>query len=167
MKLDASLEEYVEQILDRLRSRLGPDLVSVVLFGSFARGEAGQGSDIDILVVSEGLKGSLGSRFELFDEIERQLVSSAARKRLRDMGFGTLISPVPLAPDEVKKNPPILLDVLTDGVILYDREQFIKKHLLKLQARLKSLGAKKVYLPSGKWYWDLKPDYKLGEDVEI
>ncbi len=29
------------------------DLISVVLFGSAARGEAGEGSDIDILIVAE------------------------------------------------------------------------------------------------------------------
>jgi len=163
----ASLEEYALEILGRLRSSLGDTLVSVVLFGSYARGQAAEGSDLDILVVSELFKGSLGSRFGLFDEIEKGLLSSAARKRLRDMGFGTLISPVPLTPDEVKQNPPILLDVLTDGIILYDRDDFIRNHLLKLEARLKELGARKVHLPSGKWYWDLKPDYRLGEDVEI
>jgi len=163
----APLSEYAEEILDQLRSRLGDSLVSVVLFGSHARGEAGEGSDLDILVVSQLFKGSLGSRFVLFDQIEKVLLSSDARKRLRDMGLGTLISPVPLTREEVERNPPILLDVLTDGIVLYDRDDFIRNHLLKLQAKLQELGARKVYLASGKWYWDLKPDYRLGEDVDI
>ncbi len=163
----APLSEFAGEILDQLMSRLGVGLVSAVLFGSHARGQAGEGSDLDILVVSELFRGSLGSRFVLFDEIEKALLSSAARKKLRDMGLGTLISPVPLAPEEVKRNPPILLDVLTDGIVLYDRDGFIRNHFLKLETKLHQLGAKKVYLSSGKWYWDLKPDYRLGEDVDI
>jgi len=167
LRIKGPLRDYLEEVLNQLRSRLGGDLVSVILFGSFGRGEAGEGSDIDLLVVSENFKESFGGRFDLFNEIERQLISSGARRRLRELGFGTLISPVPLAPEEVERNPPILLDILTDGVILYDRDEFMGNHLGKLKHRLEVLGAKKVYLPSGRWYWDLKPGYKLGESVEI
>ena len=38
---------------------------------------------------------------------------------------------------------------------------------MELERRLKALKARKVQLPSGRWYWDLKPDYRLGEVVEI
>ena len=47
-------------------------LFSVLLFGSVARGEAGEGSDIDLLVVAKNF-GTSGSRFEVFNKIEGEL----------------------------------------------------------------------------------------------
>jgi len=159
--------EYIRQVVGLLKARLGDGLVSVVLFGSVARGEADEGSDVDLLVVSEGFKGSLGGRFQIFQEIDRDLLRSEARKRLRREGYGTLISPIPLSPGEVEGNPPILLDLLTDGVILYDRGGFMKGRLAELERRLRALKARRVRLRGGGWYWDLKPDYRLGEVVEF
>lgn len=159
--------EYINQIVDSLKSRLGDGLISVVLYGSVARGDAGEGSDVDLLVVSDLFKDPYGDRFRLFQEIENSLLLSEARRRLKRLGFGTLISPVPLTREEIKGNPPILLDILVDGLILYDKDGFMEKHLRELDAKLKALNARRVQLPGGRWYWDLKPDYRLGEVVEI
>jgi predicted nucleotidyltransferase len=159
--------EYINLIVGLLKDRLGEGLVSVVLFGSVARGEADEGSDVDLLVISESFKGSFGERFRLFQEVEEGLLNSEHRRRLRKRGLGTLISPIPLTREEVRRYPPILLDILTDGIILYDKDGFMRDHLTELERRLKTLKARKVQLLNGRWYWDLKPDYKLGEVVEI
>lgn len=159
--------DYVNLIVKLLKAKLGDNLVSVVLFGSVARGEAGEGSDIDLLVVLESFNDSFGERFRIFQEIEAELTASSPRIELRKRRLGTLISPIPLTKEEVKQRPPILLDILTDGIILYDKDDFIKRQLNELQERLKALGSRKVRLPDGRWYWDLKPDYKMGEVVEI
>ncbi|MBS7609786.1 hypothetical protein KEJ19_04350 [Candidatus Bathyarchaeota archaeon] len=71
---------------------------------------------------------------------------------MRRLGFGTLISPIPLTKEEVAAHPPILLDILIDGIIFYDKEGFLKASLDELRRRLKALGAKKVRLPDGSWY---------------
>jgi predicted nucleotidyltransferase len=43
-------KELAQQFADRLRERLGDNLVAVTLFGSRARGTAGEGSDFDFIV---------------------------------------------------------------------------------------------------------------------
>jgi predicted nucleotidyltransferase len=52
------VSERLQSLLAELRRRLealyGPRLVRLMLFGSQARGDAEQGSDIDVLVVLEG-----------------------------------------------------------------------------------------------------------------
>ena len=56
--------------------------------------------------------------------------------------------------------------MVEEAKILFDREDFFRTVLRKVQARLKDLGARKVQV--GKmWYWDLKPDYRPGEIFEI
>jgi predicted nucleotidyltransferase len=157
---------YIDILVGSLKKYLKESLFSVVLFGSVARGEAGEGSDIDLLVVAKNF-GTYGSRFEVFNKIEGELRKNKEYHELKEKKLGTLVSPVPLTPDEIKKNPPILLDLVTDGIILYDKDNFMRDWITNLKKRLEEKGARKIFLSSGKWYWDLKPDYKPGEVVEI
>ena len=53
----------------------------------------------------------------------------------------------------------------TDAVILHD-EGILSEELEKLKRRLKELGAKKIRT-GDTWFWILKPDLKLGEELEL
>ena len=156
---------YSSLIAEKLEEVLHDELISVVLFGSVARGEAGEGSDIDILIVSE--KFMNGSRFDVFNMIDKELKASDEYRELKDNQLGTLISPLPLTPSEVEMNPSILLDIVTDGIILYDVDDFIENTMERLRKKLKKMGSRKIFLDKTRYYWDLKPDYKLGEVVII
>ncbi|WP_457742717.1 nucleotidyltransferase domain-containing protein [Thermococcus sp.] len=45
------LLKILREVKEKLREILGDDLVDVILFGSYARGEAKEDSDVDVLVV--------------------------------------------------------------------------------------------------------------------
>ncbi|CAI1491938.1 Putative nucleotidyltransferase [Thermococcus nautili] len=45
------LLEILREVKEKLIKILGDDLVEVILFGSYARGEAKEDSDVDVLVV--------------------------------------------------------------------------------------------------------------------
>ncbi|NJE09766.1 nucleotidyltransferase domain-containing protein [Thermococcus sp. MAR1] len=45
------LEKILREVKEKLEEILGDDLVEVILFGSYARGEAREDSDVDVLVV--------------------------------------------------------------------------------------------------------------------
>ena len=70
-----------------------------------------------------------------------------------------------LSPKELRAHPPLLLDLTSDVVVLYD-SGILKEELGKLKMRLKELGARKVKTGDS-WFWILKPDVKLGEEVEL
>lgn len=53
--LPSSLRPALAEYARRLRSVFGERLLEVRLFGSFARGEAHEDSDVDILVLVQGL----------------------------------------------------------------------------------------------------------------
>lgn len=53
--LNAALRELAVDYTEALKEQWGESLVSVVLFGSTARGEATPHSDVDLLVVADGL----------------------------------------------------------------------------------------------------------------
>jgi uncharacterized protein len=51
LRLSPLVREHLETFLAALRTRFGPRLISVRLFGSYARGEAHADSDVDCLVL--------------------------------------------------------------------------------------------------------------------
>ena len=144
--------------MEGLRREFGERLVSVAIYGSAARGEAGEESDLDVLVVAEDLPDDLGERLRISGRLAISLRPPP--------GVPSPLSAVLLTPREVSRNPPILLDLVEDAVILYDRGGFLSRALERLRKRLKELGAKRVRTERG-WYWVLKPDAKFGEVVEI
>nr|MDO8082797.1 nucleotidyltransferase domain-containing protein [Candidatus Freyarchaeota archaeon] len=156
------LEDYVSHIL----LHFGDRLRSVCLFGSVARGEATPESDIDVLVIAEGLPWDVGLRVKETTWIYTKLKETESYRSLRALGRNCLISDILLTPEEAEKHPPILLDMIDDGIILYDKDDFLKNIFNKLSERLKELGARKVKTEKGH-YWILKPDIKPSEVVEI
>lgn len=166
--VDRSLSALLNSYVVHLRMRFQADLVAVALFGSSARGEAAfPGSDIDVLVVVRGLEGrSLAERIRLVSEVEGDLSESEEYRRFVSLYGEPLFQPHVLTPSEVCRHPPILLDVVTDGVLLYD-DGFLVEELRRLEARLRELGAEKRRLADGSWYWRLKRDLEWGEVVEL
>jgi predicted nucleotidyltransferase len=136
----------------------------VALFGSVARGEASELSDIDLLAI---LKGTASDPMQRFLYILRELRKDPEYLRLRGEGFLPDPFPIFLTEKELDVRSLILLDVLDHGIILYDEENCLKRRLEALERRLRELGSKKIYLSDGSWFWDLKPDWKPGEIIEL
>lgn len=156
-------ERYLKLILDCLRILLKSlDLVSFAVYGSVARGSPTQNSDVDILLVSDSLEGSLGSRIEKLCRVE---ALKGELKWLRRHGVYTSLSLYPLRREEAKRLPLLFLDLTEEAAILYDKDGFLEATLLELKRRLLEQGAKRVAVDKGRWYWYLKPEYRFCEKI--
>jgi len=155
----------VKELLGALKGRLGRKLVSLVVFGSVARGDAGPESDIDLLIVAEGLPRGRFKRIAMFCELEDELEPLLERVR-EEQGVAAFLSPVLKTPEEAERLRPLYLDMVEDAVIVYDRGGFFENVLARLKRRLDELGARRVWM-GRKWYWVLKPDAEFGEVIEI
>lgn len=154
----------VSKLLEALLEVWGPRLVSLVVFGSVARGDARPDSDIDLLIVGRGLPRSRFRRQELFEEAEEKL--EKLRNELWSRGFSIEFSPIILDIDEARKHRPLYLDTVEDAVIVYDSEGFMQHILDELAEKLRELGAERVWI-GRRWYWILKRHYVLGEAIEL
>ncbi len=165
--LDSIQEPYrhlIGSMLELFIGKLGDQLVSVVVYGSVARHEARHDSDIDVLIVADGLPSTRTERIRLFELVEDQL--DGILKSLYDSGYFVSFSPIMKTPAEAEIISPIYLDMVEDAVIVYDRGQFFEKILGKLSMKLKELGAERVWMGK-KWYWRLKREYRPGEVITI
>jgi len=149
-----------------IKRYFGDRLYSICLFGSVAREAGSPISDIDVLVVAEGLAPDIGSRISETNHLHMTLKKTDGYVRLKRLGRSGLISDIFLTPSEVQKHPPILLDMVDDGLIMFDRDHFLENVLSAIRRRLQDLSAFKVKTKKG-WYWVLKPDVKPSEVVEI
>ncbi len=159
-------ERYVKALCDAFRvlSR-SLRLTSLALYGSVARGTAGENSDIDLLVVSNDFSGSIGRRMEMLTQLEGKLEDELAWLRRHCVYTG--FSFYPLTEEEASRKPLLFIDMTEDAVILYDENRFLERVLTEFKAELLRLGAKRVFIDKESWYWDLKPSYRFGEEIMV
>lgn len=156
--------ELEERLLKEIKSLYKERLVSIVIFGSAGRGTQRFDSDVDILIIAEGLPKGRMKRVREFDKVEDRV--ELFLKSLKKEGIETYISPIIKTPEEAEMGSPLFLDMVEDARILFDRDGFFSARLKRLRERLKELGAKRIWKGDA-WYWDLKPDYRPGDVFEI
>lgn len=159
-ELRAVAREYARA----LEETLGDRLVSVVLYGSVARGEARRTSDVDLLVVAEGLPQGRLRRQDVLEAADRRV--DALLDELAERGVHTGVSVILKTPDEAARTVPLYLDMVEDAVLLLDRGGFFAGVLERLRESLKRLGARRHRMGRFR-YWDLKPDLRPGEIISL
>ena len=161
MLLRPRLPVFSRDDLDRyvahLGQRFGDRLVSIVLFGSRARGQAQPESDVDLLVVIRGLPRNRWLRYEGFADLAREMSGD----------FAAMLALILATPEEAANVKPYCLGMLSGHEILYDRNGFFAAVLERLKRRLKKLGSRRYADKDGYECWDLKPDWKPGDVVEL
>lgn len=157
------LEVFKGLVLDNLKN----SLISMVVYGSVARGEAKKGSDIDILIIQKDAPEAYYKRLQPVMDVLEKLKETSEYKTLEGKNITPYLSFLILSEGEAKENRYIYLDMIESSMVLYDREGFFEKKMEELRRRLKFLGSRKIVLPDGSWYWDLKPDLVPGEAFEL
>ena len=107
----------IQSITKNVKTVFGPNLVSVVLFGSYASGKQKNISDIDILVVADNLPASRKDRLPLVFSVTRKYLS-----------LGKTVSIVLHTRDELLNGyefyNPLLLSISENYKLLYDDKDF-------------------------------------------
>jgi len=140
--------------VEMLKKRYGDELVSVVFYGSWARGEQKERSDLDLLVVLEGPFNFVAKRREVYH-------------LLSQVQAGVEISPLVMERKEMEKLQPIHFELSADGFILYDRAGFMSKILEKVGRIIRTIGSERYRTEDGCYGWILKKDLRPGEIIEV
>ncbi len=104
--------EDIKEILKKAKAALqeiyGKRLKGVILYGSYARGEAVEGSDIDLIVLLDNMENPI----EELEKCSKQI-------HQLDLAYDTLISMIPfdLKQYETRKLP-IILNAKKEGILI-------------------------------------------------
>jgi hypothetical protein len=163
-EFEAKVRELLEETCRKIESRVR--VRSIVLFGSCARKRFRDFGDIDLIIISDEFPESYSKRLDLIQPAFKEVKHGSGYRELREMGARLTFNPVAYRSSDLHQTPPLLLDVAEDGIILRD-DGLMRDKLEDLRARLRQLGARRVWTKRGSWYWVLKPDWKPGEVIEI
>ncbi len=124
MDFKKKLERFLEEIKEKATQHYKDRLLSLVVFGSVAKGKATPESDVDLLIVLEDKpKSSYETYMDFYENVESKL------KSLEKLGMR--LSPIFLRRSSLREDMPWLWD--TEFIVLYDRDNFFKNFLKRLE----------------------------------
>jgi len=152
-----NLTELRSTAVNCLVEEIGVKLLGLALFGSIARGEGSERSDLDFFVVTRGLEGDREHR-------KRRIYSTLApvtRRFRRDISIYTLEE------NEITDVTPLLINIAHDAIILFDPKEYLEKLFTRVREAVRKAGLVPYRTVDGKIGW--KPVRKLewGEIIEV
>ena len=148
--------DVIRKYCEILLQHFGERLMGVLLYGSIARGDWDRDSDIDVLVVVRGWEEKHGwDRTVELVALENRLAETEEYKRAVERGYWPVFSEYPLGAEEARRSQRVYIDACVDGIILFERERFLSRIMGQFREKLKRLGARRVYLRNGRYYWIL------------
>lgn len=151
-ELNAGLRDLAKRYAVKAKEVLGDRLVSIALFGSVARGQAGPGSDIDLFVVLQEAPSGMLSRRHLLDPVRESLTLEL--EGLWKHGVYTDFIEVIRTRSEAQEFHPLYLDMSQEAILLYDRDRFLETLLVMVKEQLEREGAVRKVMGNFR-YWDL------------
>jgi len=150
-------KEYIpllEFIVARLLEGYDKKLKGLVLFGSIARGTAKQESDVDLIVVAEDMLERYG------DRVRKTLsLLSAIDVLKKELYYKMKLHPsldlILLDVKEMQEPYPFFLDVVREGIILFDKDGYTSGILNYLKDEFQKIGAVRVEHTDGRWHWEI------------
>lgn len=139
------LRNFSRRVVAAYRKALKDNLVSIILFGSHARGDARPESDYDLFIICKQLpedpfERSAYIREPIFGKFKEKIAIISKTQKEIESGF-----------------PPLYLDLGLDGIILYDNNYFSQKRktILKL---IKQAGLFREKIRNAfRWRWQRQP----------
>lgn len=156
-------KDYLNNYLSRIKEDFGEDVISVILFGSVARGKWTLESDIDLLLIFSNDSTNLTKRLKkiLFNFYEfNQLIDKEGNQL-----YG-IIQEVPLLQQDLNNFRTLFYDIAIDGILIFDRNNVGLEFINRIKRRIKDKGLKRIFLGEEDFYWKRK-DVKFGEIVEL
>ena len=98
MLTDLEVKKIIEELCGSLASLFPQDQIEAILFGSYARGDAEPGSDIDVLFLVDAARQDISARNWQIGDLAAELL----------LDYGIVVSPIVENRDYFNKNVDVL-----------------------------------------------------------
>jgi hypothetical protein len=157
--------DYLYNFVKLMKENYKEDLLSIILFGSVARGKWNNASDIDLFIIftnKSSLRTTINNRLtKIISDYERK---SKLRNSKGNRLFST-IQDISLVLKDLHTFRTIYYDIAMDGIILFDRGQTGFQFLKKIKKRIEEKGLKRIFIKENDYYWER--NVKFGEIIEL
>jgi len=144
------IDRYIKKVISE-----NPFITGIILFGSIARGEERERSDIDLLVLWDDLQVDPDERHVYIYKAVSKHFPPSTSLTVIDMKYTDFL--------KTEKVTSLFLNVVYDGIVLYDKHGKLKSFLSKVKKELERKGVKRVKI--GKYYYWKLP--KAGGKIEL
>lgn len=128
----------ISELETALKQKLNNDLLSIILFGSFVKGNFTSTSDIDVLVICEAPPKDWRERDKMVLELTENV----------EIKYGTPIHMTLASKEEIthaiESVSPLMLEIYDANKIVYDKYNFFKQLIVEYRKNLYRWQAKKI-----------------------
>jgi len=128
-QIQLSLDRMVGELHEAFEERL----LAVVVYGSYARGTATPGSDVDLLVVVQGLPRDWATIHRLEDEWIR-------RGRRLGKHFQVMLASPEDVEDSVEGPAPLMLEIYNTHEIIFEQDGFFSRCIRRMRELMQERG---------------------------
>jgi len=160
---NAYQKNTVQKLVGLILDYYSEALVSLVIYGSYARDEARLNSDIDLFIILTHKKG-LKSTIELFYENIEKNIEAELTVLYTKYGINMDLSPFILSTEEANYFHTLYLDMIDNAELIYDKDNFFKQILNSVSELKTKYGYRKEPV-SNTFLWDIKNKNLLGERI--
>jgi len=158
--------DYLYLYLQYLKGKFEENLLSMVLFGSVARGNWTERSDIDILLI-------FSDNFQAGKDLDEIMIESTMEyerkneiRKQQDRKLNIHIENLSLRFKELKRFKTLYYDIAMDGIILYDVNKTATKFLENQNEKMKNKKLRRIYVNKEEYYWK-RENVQFGEVFEL
>lgn len=158
--------DYLFNFVNILKKNLEDNLLSVLLFGSVARGKWTIESNVDLFVI---VSNAYSGEIQLSQKIIDLIIEFEQRYNVKDSegkDISHSIQVISLLLKELDIFRTIFYDIAVDGKLIYDRNQIGAKFIKKIKDRIEEKGLKRIFNSDNDFYWKRR-NIKFGEIIEL
>lgn len=134
MKGEQLADDIKKALITEGKKSLPFDIVAALLFGSWAKGSEAPDSDIDLLIVADGINTK---------RHRRGIEIAYIKHCLPGLSLDILLLTMEEALSNFRNHNPLFLDIAEEGIIILDKDNLLKDLLLEIREYIRQRGIKR------------------------